>query len=96
MDEDVITWNLKGPKRMKKRRELNALLKNNLKYKSLLRNNSNNNTKCSLEINASNQLNNNDSTSENDEFYFSGNKSYIKQYILKSLFICWHIIFIRF
>ena len=84
MDEEVITWNLKGPKRMRKRRELNALLKNNLKYKSLLRNsNSNTNTNCSLEINASNQLNsnnnNNDSTSENDEFYFSGNKSYIKQ-----------------
>ena len=36
MDEEEITWNLKGPKRMRKRRELNALLKNNLKYKSLL------------------------------------------------------------
>lgn len=77
MDEEVITWNLKGPKRMRKRRELNALLKNNLKYKSLLKN-SNNNNNCSLEIAGSNQLNH-DSTSENDEYYFSGNKSYIKQ-----------------
>lgn len=36
MDEEEITWNLKGPKRMKKRRELNALIRNNVKYKSLL------------------------------------------------------------
>ena len=43
MDEEEITWNLKGPKRMRKRRELNALLKNNLKYKSLLMKNQNNN-----------------------------------------------------
>ena len=34
--EEEITWNLKGPKRMKKRRELNALIRNNVKYKSLL------------------------------------------------------------
>lgn len=33
--EEEITWNLKGPKRMKKRRELNALIRNNVKYKSL-------------------------------------------------------------
>lgn len=33
--EEEITWNLKGPKRMKKRRELNALIRNNIKYKSL-------------------------------------------------------------
>lgn len=37
MDDEIITWNLKGPKRMKKRRELNALVKNNLKYKSLMK-----------------------------------------------------------
>jgi hypothetical protein len=33
MDEEVITWNLRGPKRFKKRKELNALIKNNIKYK---------------------------------------------------------------
>ena len=37
MDEEVITWNLKGPKRFKKRKELNALIKNNVKYKGLAR-----------------------------------------------------------
>ena len=41
--EEEITWNLKGPKRMKKRRELNALIRNNVKYKSLLGRPSNSN-----------------------------------------------------
>lgn len=80
MDEEVITWNLKGPKRMRKRRELNALLKNNLKYKSLLKNQTSNN--CSLDLDQTSRrlFNNlNDSSSDNDEFYFSANKSYIKQ-----------------
>lgn len=81
MDEEVITWNLKGPKRMRKRRELNALLKNNLKYQSLLKNQSNNNN-CSLNMDQSSRRflsNLNDSSSDNDEFYFSANKTFIQQ-----------------
>ncbi len=78
MDEEEITWNLKGPKRMRKRRELNALLKNNLKYKSLLMKNQNNNNNNSIDMDQTHNLN--DSSSENDEFYFSGNKSFIRKY----------------
>lgn len=73
MDEEVITWNLKGPKRMRKRRELNALIKNNLKYKPFLRNNSS----ASADLKVGNRLlkNPNDTTSdENDDYYFAANK----------------------
>jgi hypothetical protein len=40
MDDEIITWSLKGPKRYKKRKELNALMKKGIKYKSLLNENS--------------------------------------------------------
>jgi hypothetical protein len=80
MDDEVITWNLRGPKRKKKRRELNALIKNNIRYKSLLKPNS------SFDMyslnNASGRLlkNSYDSSSENEDFYFSANKNVIREY----------------
>jgi hypothetical protein len=79
MDDEVITWNLRGPKRKKKRRELNALIKNNIRYKSLLKPNS------SFDMyslnNASGRLlkNSYDSSSENEDFYFSANKNVIRE-----------------
>jgi hypothetical protein len=95
MDDEVITWNLKGPKRMKKRRELNALIKNNYKYKSLqLRSAGHIPNSSSIDMynmgngsQVTNRLlhdtNNNgrlgDSSSDNEDFYFSGNKSHLKE-----------------
>jgi hypothetical protein len=62
-EENIINWNLKGPKRMKTRKELNALLKDKNKVKT--------NTSSTIELFKR--------TSSNDEFYFSGNKSIIRK-----------------
>jgi hypothetical protein len=98
MDDEVITWNLKGPKRMKKRRELNALIRNNLKYKSLVKTsalvdhdgNRFNLTRY-VSSNASRSTagtsgllrhpNDDDTSSDNDDFYFSANKSILREYV---------------
>ncbi len=98
MDDEVITWNLKGPKRMKKRRELNALIRNNLKYKSLIKTSSmmdssnkfhlsrytnggsggRNSAACNSYLLRSQ---NDEETSSEDleDFYFSANKSVIRE-----------------
>jgi len=79
MNEEAITWNLRGPKRMRKRRELNALLKNNHKYRSMFKHNSSIDM-FNLNSGASRLLNkSNDSSTDNDEFYFSANKSVIRE-----------------
>lgn len=70
-EENMINWNLKGPKRMKTRKELNAMLKNKEKLKF----------KKSSTI----ELFKRSSSSEKEEFYFSANKSMIRKYL--SLFI---------
>lgn len=100
MDEEEITWNLKGPKRMKKRRELNALIRNNVKYKSLLGKGGGHQHRdefsmmtCSNGGSSSGgrllKGLNYTSTEEDDEknYYFSGNKSTIKEYVMGRLFI---------
>ena len=92
MDDEVITWNLKGPKRMKKRRELNALIKNNYKYKSVplkQQQQHSNGIPNSSSIDMYNMshgngtsrlLKNDDGTStENEEFYFAANKTILKE-----------------
>ena len=78
MDDEVITWNLKGPKRMKKRRELNALLKNNVKYKTLFKKNP---SIDMYNLDLSNRIlkNSNDSSTDNENYYFSANRSIIKE-----------------
>ena len=106
MDDEVITWNLKGPKKMKKRRELNALIKNNLKYKSLIRSsalvddngNRFNLTRYVSSTNGSRSIgggggsgggtsgllrhqHDDDTSSDNEEFYFSANKSILREYV---------------
>lgn len=79
MDEEIITWNLRGPKRMKKRKELNALVKNNVRYKSLSKHNS------SMDMFRLNSANgkllgkSNESSSDNDDYYFSANKQIIQE-----------------
>lgn len=67
-DENYLNWNLKGPKKMKKRKELNALLKDKSKSKSK------SNSMIELFKRAS-------SSDRDDNFYFSGNKSMIRKYI---------------
>ena len=86
MDEEEITWNLKGPKRMRKRRELNALIKNNYKYKGLqLKNQIPNSSSIDMynigSGNGTSRLLKNDnlSSSENEEYYFSANKTVLKE-----------------
>jgi len=88
MDEEEITWNLKGPKRMRKRRELNALIKNNYKYKSLQYKNQNslpNSSSIDMynigNANGMSRLlkNENASSTENEEYYFSANKTVLKE-----------------
>lgn len=79
MDDEIVTWNLRGPKRMRKRKELNALVKNNIRYKKSFKNNSsidmfNMNSGASRLLGKSN-----DSTSENDDYYFSANKQIIRE-----------------
>ena len=92
MDDEAITWNLKGPKRMKKRRELNALIRNNSKYRSLPNKTTSGNsvdrfnfsdpmTTRSKQAGASRLLNNdNDTSSDNESYYFSANKTMIREY----------------
>ena len=64
-DENYLNWNLKGPKRMKTRKELNALLKDKNKVKS----------KTSSMI----ELFKKTASSDKDDFYFAGNKSIIRK-----------------
>ena len=101
--EEEITWNLKGPKRMKKRRELNALIRNNVKYKSLLARPSNSNNTSNHHYNHKsdefsmitcgggshanssstgrllNGLNYSSTDDEQRDFFFSANKSIVKE-----------------
>lgn len=89
--EEEITWNLKGPKRMKKRRELNALVRNNIKYKCLQprssgSNPNSNNHKMNNKSNEFNMINCSqqglDYSSTDDEqrdFFYSANKSITKE-----------------
>ncbi|CAF0727899.1 unnamed protein product [Brachionus calyciflorus] len=82
MDDEVITWNLRGPKRMKKRKELNALIKNNLKYKSVKKNSTADSFNMSSSLGmggASGRLLNNYSSSEEQEYFFTANKTAIRQ-----------------
>lgn len=81
MDEEVITWNLRGPKRMKKRKELNALIKNNLKYKNLTKKNSVDTFNMSTSLGASGGTGRllNYSSSDDQEYFFTANKTTIRQ-----------------
>ena len=72
---------------MKKRRELNALIKNNCKYKGVpLKSQTSMPNSSSIDMyhigngSGTSRLlkNDNDSSSENEEFYFSANKSMLK------------------
>lgn len=79
MDEEAVTWNLRGPKRMRKRKDLNKLVKNNARYKGLFKPNSsydmfNMNSGTSRLLTKSN-----DSSSDNDDYYFSANKQIIRE-----------------
>lgn len=93
MDEEVITWNLKGPKRFKKRKELNALIRNNMKYKNGGKPGAAGGGGTSIDmysINAGGSsanrrllrgVNDDDSSSNPDDtYYFSANKQIIKEY----------------
>ena len=91
MDEEVITWNLKGPKRFKKRKELNALIKNNIKYKSLAGINGSNSLNLDMfsiggGTSGSNRrllsyTHHNSSSTEDvdDNFFFSANKQILRE-----------------
>lgn len=81
MDEEVITWNLRGPKRMKKRKELNALIKNNVKYKNLPKKNSVDAFNMSTSIGTSgvNGRLLNYSSSDSQDYFFTANKTTIRQ-----------------
>ena len=79
MDEEAVTWNLRGPKRMRKRKDLNKLVKNNARYKGLFKPNSsydmfNMNSGTSRLLTKSN-----DSSSDNNDYYFSANKQIIRE-----------------
>jgi hypothetical protein len=85
MDEEIITWNLRGPKKMKKRRELNALLHNSTKYRPLITNRPRNSI-ISDRNGCINLLTTGDkdvtlrlSTEDEDQLYFSANKSVIRK-----------------
>ena len=70
MDDDfIINWNLKGPKRMKTRKELNALKKND-------RTGTSSRSKENLTIES---LLNHSSSSDRVLLYFSANKEMIKK-----------------
>ena len=86
MDEEVITWNLKGPKRFKKRKELNALIKNNIKYKGLTNGGSNSIDMYNISSNNSARrllkgatVNSSSTENENEQYFFSANKQIIKE-----------------
>ena len=79
MEEEVVTWNLKGPKRMRKRKELNKLVRNDIRYKSVFKKNSavdmfNLNSGASRLLNKSNE-----SSTDNDDYFFSANKAFIRE-----------------
>ncbi len=79
MDDEIVHWNLRGPKRMKKRKELNALVRNNVRYKSLFKHNSaidmfNLNTGTNRLLGKSN-----DSSTDNEDYYFSANKQLLRE-----------------
>lgn len=78
MDEEAITWNLRGPKRMRRRKDLNKLVKNNVRYKGLFKQTSSFDM-LNYNSGTSRLLKSNDSSSENDEYYFSANKQIIKE-----------------
>lgn len=86
----MITWNLKGPKRFKKRKELNALIRNNMKYKSGgKQGGAAGGTSIDMyNINAGGSsanrrllrgVNDDDSSNLDDTYYFSANKQIIKE-----------------
>lgn len=79
MDDDfIINWDLRGPKRMRKRKELNALIKNsNQKLKQTAIKSKNKATSFFK------SLKNNDSSSNSDELYFAANKQIIRKYAFK-------------
>lgn len=62
-DENLINWNLKGAKKMKKRKELNALIKDKNKLKS----------NSMIEF-----FKKSSSSEKEDSYYFTGNKFIIK------------------
>lgn len=78
MEEEIITWNLRGPKRMRKRKELNALVKNNARYKSSSKKTSSIDM-FNMNSGASRLLKSNDSSTDNEQFYFAANKHTIKE-----------------
>jgi hypothetical protein len=67
-DENLINWNLKGTKKMKKRKELNALIRNKNKLKS----------NSMIEF-----FKKSSSSEKEDSYYFTGNKLIIKKYEFK-------------
>lgn len=79
MEEEAIGWNLRGPKRMRKRKELNALVKNQARYKHVFNKTSsvdmfNMNSGTSRLLSKSN-----DTSSDNDDYYFAANKLIIRE-----------------
>lgn len=79
MEEEAIGWNLRGPKRMRKRKELNALVKNQARYQHVFNKTSsidmfNMNSGTSRLLSKSN-----DSSSDNDDYYFAANKLIIRE-----------------
>lgn len=79
MEEEAIGWNLRGPKRMRKRKELNALVKNQARYQHAFTKTSsidmfNMNSGTSRLLSKSN-----DSSSDNDDYYFAANKLIIRE-----------------
>jgi hypothetical protein len=86
MDDEIINWNLKGPKRMKKRKELNALLKS--KTYGFTNHNSNNTSNyCNLSKNrkyhSTIELLSRFTSSSDDldgKLYFSANKALLKRF----------------
>jgi len=80
MEEEIVSWNLRGPKRMRKRKELNALVKNNARYKTKFRHNSTSNMfNMNSNSGASRLLKSNESSSDNDDYYFAANKQILKE-----------------
>ncbi len=77
MEEEAINWNLRGPKRMRKRKELNALVKNQARYHHINKNSSID--MFNMNSGASRLLKSNDSSSDNDDYYFAANKLIIRE-----------------
>ena len=83
MDDDfVITWNLKGPKRMKTRKELNALLtanSNSSKDSSRAKSPKNLST-SSLIKKFTHCSSSSDENGDGQKYYFAANKRVIRKY----------------